>query len=379
MSGRRRALLVAFVAWIVLLVTSGGGTPENASFFETPRGVRPRFAVVRLGEEMLLCSVRDADGALLAQRLSSSPDSDPPEPVVIYTGIEGAAYPVLNVDDDLVLLSFHDARDASIHIAASSDSGRSWELGRVRGVENATGWHDLAVAHDSLHLCYATEQRGVLMHAVVSGERGDWSASSPTAIDDEAVSKGSSYLTLQQSGDALVAVYNGAYDGFGQGKSLKVARIPLDETRPTINRVDGPGCSVGNLASTILSGDAFVTLAVDKAGPAVYRVGLQPDAPAQKTRIPGFDPDLRFSACAIAADGDSYVAVVQQWPRLVAVQIDSDVSPGPTRELFSGGRVKDEVPESDLAIIASASGWNLFFYDPERRTIRSLEIHRDEP
>ena len=296
----------------------------------------------------------------------------PASSVIVTAGIVGGARPTLTEWRDLLLASFYDQSQGEIHLAVSPDAGMTWKAGPIAGIQDANGWHDIAVADGVLHLFYAAGTQGILMHAFLDVSGDHFAATDVAVIDDGAVSKGGANMSHWTLGSELLLVYNGAYDIPGQGKTLKLLRMDASDDNPRIEEVDGPACSVGNHAALVASDNLLAILSVDKSGPQLYVLQGQVDEPFGKISLGDFENHGPFSASNLWLSDDSFVAYLQQWPRIIGIAIDPPVSTASPVELFVGKRADDECPGSDLEVVEVDGSRLVFFFDPAERRIRAL-------
>lgn len=364
------------MALLVCLAQLSAGTDglhaENRAAAVVPYETSVRFAAVSVGARTFVLHVRRPDAALCLGELdpgSGAPDADP---IVIHAPVAGPAYPRLVRWRDLLVASFFDGSDGTLYVALAKSPYAVWTAYPVQGLTRPNGWHDLLPSDESLELLYASDRRGVLMRSRVVLDSDGARAGRTDVVDDGAVSKGGANLSHLRSGGELLVVYNGAYHGFGQGKSLKLARS-VGDGEYRIHQLDGPACSVGNAASATLFGDKLLVLAADRTGAHLYTLSLdqRSDTAPVKQRFADFQGADAITACCFCRTRDECLAVVQRWPQLVVRQV-SPTGLGPSRTIDVGQRFSADAPGSDLLCVSRHGRLTVLYYDPVERSIRAL-------
>lgn len=333
-----------------------------------------RFAAVTDGARTLVLHLRRANAAVCLGEFSPDEASPGLGPVVIHEPVAGPAYPRLTRWRNLLVASFFDGSDGTLFLALSESPFAVWNAYPVEGLQEPSGWHDIVPIGESLDLLYASERRGVVMRSRIVLDSGGARAGRTEAVDDGAVSKGGANLSHQLADDDLLVVYNGAYHGFGQGKSLKLARS-IGDGGYRIYQLDGPGCSVGNSAATTVFRDELLVLAADRTAAHLYTIPLDQlsEAVPVKRTFAELQGANAITACGFCRTRAECLAVVQRWPQLVVRRVSS-AGVEPPRTFDVGQRFSDDAPGSDLVCVWTRGQPTVLYYDPVERSIRALSL-----
>lgn len=333
-----------------------------------------RFAALSSGSGILLLHTRLDDGAVCLAEVDVSGEPRASKTVVVHAPVAGPVYPQLTRWRDRLVASFFDSSERVLYFGVSAGQEEPWKVHPVEGLQQPNGWHDIVPIGESLDLLYASERRGVLMRSRIVLDSGGARAGRTEVVDDGAVSKGGANLSHQLADDDLLVVYNGAYHGFGQGKSLKLARS-IGDGGYRIYELDGPGCSVGNSAATTVFRDELLVLSADRTAAHLYTFALDQPSGAMPVRrtFAELQGANAITACGFCRTRDECVAVVQRWPQLVVRRLSS-AGVEPPRTFDVGQRFSDDAPGSDLVCVWTRGQPTVLYYDPVERSIRALSL-----
>ena len=201
------------------------------------------------------------------------------------------------VKNSNVYISYLSQKDLNLKFARSIDNGLTWKKDELVLVDlqDKTGkFSSIAASDNNVYIAYPRLDENKLMLAISRDQGKTWPVENIKIVDGSGDSKGGRNTSIIADGESIYIVYNGAYNGRGNGKSLKFTKSKNHGNNWKTSEIDGPECSVGLFTSMALNeGSLYVSyaakydlrLAVSQDSGATWKIINKIDTTQKRSQI----------------------------------------------------------------------------------------------